>query len=128
MEMKIPKCYVCSVLLTTENWYYSNKPKRNFICKKCAKKKVKEYRRKSLIQTGGKIIHVPNKRTYPKDCRCEICDKTCKRVVYHHWDDRNPSNGIWVCSACHSFVERFEAGFLKKYLELKEKIQGGNLL
>lgn len=81
-------------------------------------------RRAQIIVTidtyGNRIVlQAPNKRTKPT--MCELCGRITKSLVYHHWDDNNPSMGLWLCPHCHIFAELFEKGFASRYLELKRR-------
>ena len=58
----------------------------------------KEYYRKHTLRVNGKAIHGLNKRAYPEDNKCELCNKEPKKfLIYHHWDPQNLSKGIFVC-------------------------------
>lgn len=88
------------------------------------------FRRNHVIQTtrtGNRqdriFIMGIIKQPYPIDSVCEICQKSSNRLGYHHWDDNNPSCGIWACYSCHSgcnFLEK--PNFVTKYIELKNSI------
>ena len=108
-------------------------PLRN--CKECMKtqhrewrknnpEKIREYRRKHILGTGKKYISGLNKRDYPADNKCEICGRfQPRRLAYHHWDNKNPNWGIWVCLPCHKSVEFIDKGFGELYLQLKQQIE-----
>jgi hypothetical protein len=69
----------------------------------------KQYRRKHSLGYHNKRISGLNKRPYTN--YCEICGKfQPKKLNYHHWNDSNPSMGIWVCYQCHILVEFIEKG------------------
>lgn len=93
-------------------------------CEKC-KKEVRDYRRSNFIGTTNKIIKV-KKRPYPEDDSCELCGERRKKyLVYHHWDDKRPELGIWICVNCHTIVGYIEKGksfVFKKYTELKSEV------
>lgn len=78
-------------------------------------------RRRERLVVRGKSTKV-NKRPYSETC--ELCGGTNKRRLdYHHWDDDNPSNGLWLCRRCHFFVEMFEQkGFLLPLYEGLKKL------
>ena len=69
-----------------------------------------------------------SKREYPG--KCELCDKEMpKGLAYHHWDDDNPSMGVWLCNACHRIAEFLDkkdwTSAAQAYLTLKKHIQEG---
>jgi hypothetical protein len=53
-----------------------------------------------------------NKRTFPRNCKCELCGRVNYRLMYHHWGEvkKTPdlTLGIWVCKKCHDYVEIIE--------------------
>lgn len=128
-------CLHCGVKLTEENWTNAQRKKRYRICKVCNRAKVKKWekenpehvreynrnyaRKHHLGTTNGKIYGL-NKRPYPEDSKCELCNKVRKRLMYHHWDDENPAAGLWLGIRCHNFAELVDAGSMEKYLELKK--------
>ena len=84
-------------------------------------------RRKDKVRTslnGGrsKLHKVDGRRPKPVTDECEICSKV-KRLNWHHWDDLDLSKGAWVCTGCHTFVERIdreeEVHHVEKYLRIK---------
>lgn len=83
----------------------------------------KRWQRKHILQTGGRKIRVL-KRDYPEDECCELCGKEGRRLCYHHWDDTNLSLGMWICCRCHQIAHGIEDGYISKYIELKEEIEG----
>ena len=88
--------------------------------------KAREKGRRSIINSGKKWFRGLNKRVYPN--QCELCNKKQKRGLhYHHWDDTNPSMGMWICIRCHILAEHYEQRKITTidYLELKEKIKKG---
>lgn len=66
-------------------------------CKKCEKE--------CRLHIGGKQYANLHKRPFPLDDMCETCGKELKQYCYHHWDDINPSLGIYVCGACDFLAE-----------------------
>lgn len=79
-------------------------------------KKHREVCRRTTLTTGTRTIYGLHKRPYPNFC--EICGvERVIRLHYHHWDDINPSRGIWICAYCHRLVEFFEKGLIDFYLE-----------
>jgi predicted amidophosphoribosyltransferase len=101
--------------------------KENNLCSRCGKDKeegrgycekcrieVRNYHRRRCIGTTAGYIGKLNKRLYPKDQKCELCNLEKKRLPYHHWDDYNPSKGIWMCNRCHTVVTYIEEGIEKR--------------
>jgi predicted amidophosphoribosyltransferase len=101
--------------------------KENNLCSRCGKKKeegagycekcrieVRNYHRRRSIGTTSGYFGKLNKRLYPKDQKCELCNRVKKRLPYHHWDDNNKSKGIWVCNRCHTVVTYIEEGIEKQ--------------
>jgi hypothetical protein len=39
---------------------------------------------------------------------CEICQDIKPRLVYHHWNDADYSQGLWVCQGCHNVAHTWE--------------------
>jgi hypothetical protein len=80
-----------------------------------------------MICSDGKsrYVKVQNKRPYTGFC--ELCLKSkdnFKKLVYHHWNDEDFSKGLWLCQKCHNIAENTENELSRKYLELKNKIDG----
>lgn len=74
------------------------------------KERIKtKLRRTRLTTRGGKVIRGLSKRPYPKGCEwCLLFASTPPkpvRLVYHHWDDKLPSLGLWLCHRCHHIAE-----------------------
>lgn len=70
------------------------------------------------------LIKGLNKRDYPEGKVCEICGKVAKMLSYHHWSDDDPSQGVWVCCACHYGCNFYDKENLREtYIKLKEKIK-----
>ena len=85
-------------------------------------------REKILAEQRRKVLTTSNNQFRELDKRpwtgyCELCGRSnIKQLSYHHWDDKNPSKGIWVCNSCHLMVTAYENGkfaYLQKYLRLK---------
>jgi len=62
-----------------------------------------------------------NKR--PRPDACELCGDVDTKLNYHHWNEDNPSLGMWLCTPCHFNVEAYEHGKIDKYLDLKIMIE-----
>jgi len=69
--------------------------------------KHKEYRRRHVIGTGNppRVIYGLNKKAYPPDNLCPYCKRQA-RLLYHHWDDMDYNDGIWLCVGCHNKVHK----------------------
>ena len=78
---------------------------------------------KRLARTRVGLHHVPAKykRPYPEDGICELCGKNSRRINWHHWNDEELSEGLYLCRYCHTFAERTDQGVVTQYLELKEQ-------
>jgi hypothetical protein len=127
-KVKSGKCGKCGTkLILGTNWTQRQKRMRWYICKKCEQEKLKEYYRKHIIITtnenGEKIRIKTNKR--PRLENCELCGWVRNILVYHHWDDKNPHFGMWLCGVCHKVVEIFECktNIIEEYIQLKKQIE-----
>jgi ribosomal protein L37AE/L43A len=98
----------------------------------------KEYQRKSRARNrkhvlvssklnGKKIVyHGLNKRPYPY--HCELCNKPMlRRLGYHHWNDKRPQVGMWLCQRCYGLAEAIDSFdsqtfplMVNRYLNLKK--------
>ncbi len=88
----------------------------------------RDFSRRNLLYTSGGMVKGLSKRPYPG--KCELCGKEMpKGLAYHHWDDGNPSIGMWLCNACHrvaEFLDRKSSDtVMKAYYILKKHIQEG---
>ena len=89
----------------------------------------KDYQRATRLMSGGKQYRVI-KRPYPKNQKCEVCEKVKQHLEYHHWEEIKKGKfvkGIWVCHLCHQYITLMELNpnypqLFQKYLKLKEKI------
>ena len=87
--------------------------------------KILTYDRKHVLKGGANRKHYSNlnKRDYMGFC--ELCSKKQEYGLnYHHWDETNPSKGIWICPTCHMVcngVEKKEVA--NKYILLKSRIE-----
>ncbi len=96
-------------------------------------KRTRDYNRRTVLGIGTTredsiaLKHL-GKRPYPG--ACEVCRKAKEKGLhYHHWDDSNPSIGIWICARCHRLVELLDnlgskrlAELLATYLQLKASV------
>lgn len=100
-------------------YYYRNRLKRS-----------RDYSRRTILVTGttkGNTIVLThlNKRPYPG--ACEVCGLPKEKGLhYHHWDEDNPSIGLWLCFRCHRLTEILDSlgsaklgELLAKYLRLR---------
>lgn len=87
------------------------------------RERQREYRARNYVGTviNGKHVSLktPYKRPKPVPLECELCGWVPKVLGYHHWDDDNPSVGLWLCFSCHMFVERLDYGEAEFYYRLK---------
>jgi len=86
----------------------------------------KSYCRNNYLTLNGKLVRA-NKRPYPNDNKCELCQSS-GRLDYHHWNDSKIEFGLWLCSGnrCHALAElldKFGIQIADRYLELKKKIE-----
>lgn len=111
-------------------YYLKNKEKimkRSTLWNKNHKNHRLQYMRNSYLRFNGKSIRV-KKRDFPKNNKCELCNKNYNRLYYHHWNDNNLELGIWSCCKCHRIVEtiddiEFTKKITNKYLNLKQIIE-----
>jgi len=135
------ECRKCKApLIADVNWYGRGNTRGN-ICHPCFRiyinwwaretekgrvtvKRKTAYARQNYIgvRSGNKRYYVKaeNKRDYTG--QCEMCDRSDRRLVYHHWDDSDYSLGIWICQGCHNAAHVVEAGLDLTYRELKDRI------
>lgn len=87
------------------------------------REKQREYRARNYVSTviDGKhvFLKTPYKRPKPALSECELCGWTSEALNYHHWDDDDPSVGLWLCYSCHMFAERLDYGEVEFYYRLK---------
>ena len=80
----------------------------------------REYHRRYLLKINGVYVRV--KKRPRTDDVCELCGKVVRKLDYHHWDDKHPECGIWVCLRCHQFVARLEKGQHLIYFAMRARI------
>jgi hypothetical protein len=71
------------------------------------KDEVLSKRRQSQLGSGDKHLTGLQKRPHPG--ACELCQVQDKRLSYQHWDDGNPSLGMWLCGRCFKIAQGVEA-------------------
>jgi len=116
---------------------YQQKPK----VKKRRKEYMKQYlqkpevivkqrndRRKHVLGIKNKTIYGLNKRDWTG--YCELCGRKNIRLGYHHWDNKNPSKGLWLCIICHQGCEHYEKHglqIIKRYKKFKKILDNEEL-
>ena len=136
------KCYICHEIKTVESFYKHKSRPGGYRaeCRSCSRElatkdwnkngeDIKYFRRKHFIQTGHnqnsrRDITGIVKRDYPKDGFCEVCHVNHKLLSYHHWNDKFPSWGIWMCAGCHAGTSFIENHLLcTSYVLLRDNIE-----
>ncbi len=122
----VNNCYKCGEELT-EKEKQIGKKQGTYLCRKCDNHLARDWYRKFIVYGKGDKVLKGNKRPYPTDDKCELCKRKVF-LVYHHWDDKDVSKGMWICHPkCHMFVEvldTFGRIFVEKYAEIRRKIDG----
>lgn len=77
-----------------------------------------EYCRNNSLIINGKWTLVA-KRPRPDDT-CEVCNRITPRLEYHHWDDKHPCLGLWLCPGCHRMAERVDKDLHIKYIQERQ--------
>lgn len=60
-----------------------------------------------------------------KPATCELCHKDSGHLCYHHWDNSNPSMGLWICNPCNLFAEAIDlsgTSIKDNYLTLRAQL------
>jgi hypothetical protein len=124
---------IASVVGTSEVTvrYYSTHGAKEVLTAKSHRNATERYRAHNLTTSiGGKLVRIGGLQKRPHPGYCELCSKTQKMFLYHHWDDDNPSLGLWVCHRCHNVIEVVDMegseefiAIRSKYIKLKESIQ-----
>lgn len=97
------------------------------------RKEGRDYARKFRLNTTDEDGNIKSYTLIKRDCFdvCEICDskRNNNRLYYHHWDDKSPQKGIWVCWRCHILIEYIDKvgkdkiiEYMYKYKKLKKEI------
>lgn len=87
--------------------------------------RIRDRCRRTTLGTSKGTLGGLNKRIYTG--YCEVCGAIRdKNLKYHHWDDTNPSKGIWVCPHCHWLLELSDNGQLESiitnYIKLRKEL------
>jgi len=102
---------------SVKKWVSENREHYNALLREHGR----EYHRKHYLKIDGKYVHVDKR---PRPQACELCNRPRVRLEYHHWDNDNPSKGIWLCRTCHLFAELIERNkvqmLMSKYEEFKK--------
>jgi len=86
----------------------------------------KRWRERYITTTnddGNPILIITIKRTFPTSNCCELCNKFYNKLVYHHWDNIDPSKGLWLCGYCHLVAEKLDINIHEKYFNLKQLVE-----
>jgi len=123
--MDMRHCSLCGKFLSKDktggNGYYYCSKKHSAESRRIKQRDLHRGKYLYLLGEVGKRHPVRvNKR--PRPNACELCGKERDRFHYHHWDDKKPERGMWVCMRCHSHITACEKGFCEKYLKLKNKL------
>lgn len=122
------KCYKCLIELTEINWYPSHRQEHRNICKKCYYRAKKHYKLHNRLKMNGKFIKVKKRELLGF---CELCKKNIKETdhFWHHWNDKYPEIGLWLCTKCHRLAESIEydknSELRQLYLRAKEELSYG---
>jgi hypothetical protein len=70
------------------------------------KKKNRDWQRKHRVRNKKTYdVLQGNKAPFPEDKKCQVCGKIPDyQLQYHHFDDDNLNQGIWVCKSCHKKI------------------------
>jgi len=108
--------------------YYSTHPEYREKLRQSNKLRF-DYFRHNVMCINGKHVTVRKRRFQGY---CELCGRTdlgrgkAHHLYYHHWDDKHPEYGIWVCFWCHRYCEAVdddsEYRMMEKYKCLKKQI------
>lgn len=85
----------------------------------------KIWRRENQLKVNGKILLV-RKREFIGIC--ELCGRQIYRFpAWHHWNNKNPEDGLWFCNKYHRLAEAVEADpdfeAMKFYQKLKRLVK-----
>lgn len=68
-------------------------------------------------------IRIEGKRSHPGSC--EMCQRSDRRLAYHHWDNEDFTKGLWLCLPCHNIAEAVEKGIAERYMKRKTEVAQG---
>lgn len=137
-------CRKCGVALTDDNWPEYLRRMHSLRCVDCRREQVnanqrnwyktpkgqakKQRRRQETLgsRKGAErsFIRIEGKREYPDPAICEMCQEPKTRLVYHHWNDADYSQGLWVCQGCHNVAHTWEdkRPRMARYRALKQMV------
>ena len=119
VRLVLPQCRKCGTCLAVGvNWWPSDEKEGRSICKNChylrnrkweernrdrSRRYKRQYVRMHYVErSDGTLIRLDKK---PYLGICELCgDRYETNMVYHHWNDESPDDGMWICRRCHRFV------------------------
>ena len=83
----------------------------------------RDYHRRHTVVSTNRVFYALNKRPYLGSC--ELCGRNDQntRLAYHHWDDEQPQQGLWLCSRCHQIATFAEEGKYAEYFRLKRAVE-----
>ena len=84
---------------------YRKTPKGKRNAKRSAATRTAQYVGQRI---DGKRVMVRAKGKRSRTEVCEICQEPKPRLVYHHWNDEDFSQGLWVCQGCHNVAHAWE--------------------
>lgn len=116
-------CPRCHELKPIKEFYQSvaTPDGRRVYCKKCCQE--------SNLRTYDKHYSGLSKRPFPLDGSCELCNQILTPgYCYHHFDDSNPSLGIYACGRCDFLAEGLDEidknpWKVDAYRRLKEEVE-----
>lgn len=103
--------------------YYSKNKKRINKNRGTKYRENINYHRETRLSTVNGVVYHLHKRKYTN--ACELCGKGNRRLLYHHWDEKDLNKGMWICLHCHYKAEWAEKGGYAEYQLLKQRIEQG---
>lgn len=121
---------ICGAIIPASETVVAAHRDRSYLSKRLWVKRpheqVRAGQRHTKLGSSGRYWTGLNKRTYPNGI-CELCSIKVDRMHYHHWDDDNPSLGLWLCPNCHRYAEGMDQvlndpSMLDQYANLKATV------